>query len=375
MAKTSLGQIKRDLPETAEQKKTALKSALDDIHKSFGSGAIMKLGEHAKMNVSAIPTGSLTLDLALGIGGLPRGRIVEIYGPESSGKTTLALSTVAECQKMGGVAAFIDAEHALDPVYAKKLGVDTENLLISQPDYGEQALEITDKLVHSGAVDIIVVDSVAALVPKEELDGNMGDKNMALQARLMSQALRKLSGSISKSSCLVIFINQLRSSMAMYGAPETTTGGKALKFYSSVRIDIRRTETITEAKEAVANKVKCKVVKNKVAPPFKIAEFTMVFGEGIDHTGEILDIAVNMDIIKKSGSWFSYNGERIGQGKDAVKKYFADHKDLAEEIEGLVRSNSEKATLDEEEVIDPDGDDDIDPDDVPLDIVVEDFED
>jgi len=377
MAKANLGQIKRDLPETDEQKKTALKSAMDDIHKSFGAGAIMKLGEHAKLNVSAIPTGSLTLDLALGIGGLPKGRIVEIYGPESSGKTTLALSTVAQCQKAGGVAAFIDAEHALDPEYAKKIGVDTENLLVSQPDYGEQALEITDKLIHSGAVDIIVVDSVAALVPKEEIDGNMGDKNMALQARLMSQALRKLAGSISKTSCMVIFINQLRSSMAMYGAPETTTGGKALKFYASVRIDIRKTETVTEAKEAVANKIKCKVVKNKVAPPFKIAEFTMVFGEGIDHSGEILDIATNMDIIKKSGSWFSYNGERIGQGKEAVKKYFAENKDLAEEIEKLVRANSEKAKFAEEAEKDADGDDedDDDPDDVPLDIVVEDFED
>ena len=377
MAKANLGQVKRDLPETDEQKKTALKSALDDIHKNFGAGSIMKLGEHAKMNVSAISTGSLNLDLALGIGGLPKGRIVEIYGPESSGKTTLALSTVAQCQKAGGVAAFIDAEHALDPVYAKNLGVDTENLLISQPDYGEQALEITDKLVRSGAVDIIVIDSVAALVPKEELDGNMGDKNMALQARLMSQALRKLSGTISKTSCLVIFLNQLRSSMAMYGAPETTTGGKALKFYASVRIDIRRTETVTEAKEAVANKTKCKVVKNKVAPPFKIAEFLIVFGQGIDHSGEVLDIAVDMDIIKKSGSWFSYNGERIGQGKEAVKQYFSEHQDLAEEIEKLVRSNSDKATISEEKGKDDDDDDDdeVDPDDVPLDIVVEDFED
>jgi recombination protein RecA len=377
MAKSNLGQVKRDLPETQDEKKTALKNALADIQKSFGTGSIMKLGEHARMNVSAIPTGSLTLDLALGIGGLPRGRIVERYGPEASGKTTLALSTVAQCQKMGGVAAFIDAEHALDPVYAKKIGVDTENLLISQPDYGEQALEITDKLVRSGAIDIIVVDSVAALVPKEEIDGNMGDKNMALQARLMSQALRKLSGSISKTSCLVIFINQLRSSMAMYGPSETTTGGKALKFYASVRIDIRKTETITEAKEAVANKVKCKIAKNKVAPPFKIAEFVLTFGEGIDHGGEVLDIATDMDIIKKSGSWFSYNGERIGQGKEAVKKYFSEHKDLAEEIEKLVRANSEKASIAEEEVKDDDDDDDdeIDPDDVPLDIVVEDFED
>ncbi|MCL1793583.1 MAG: recombinase RecA [Oscillospiraceae bacterium] len=375
MAKSNLGQIKKDLPENEEQKKSALKDAMADIQKSFGAGSIMKLGEHARMNVSAIPTGSLTLDLALGIGGLPKGRIVEIYGPEASGKTTLALSTVAQCQNMGGVAAFIDAEHALDPVYAKKLGVDTDNLLISQPDYGEQALEITDKLIRSGAIDIIVIDSVAALVPREEIDGNMGDKNMALQARLMSQALRKLSGSISRTSCLVIFINQLRSSMAMYGAPETTTGGKALKFYASVRIDIRKTETITEAKEAVANKVKCKIAKNKVAPPFKVAEFVLTFGEGIDHAGEILELATTMDIIKKSGSWFSYNGERIGQGKEAVAKYFKENKDLAEEIEKLVRANAEKVTLAEEEVKDSDGDDDeVDPDDVPLDIVVEDFE-
>ena len=376
MAKSNLGQIKNELPENEEQKKAALKDAMADIQKSFGAGSIMKLGEHARMNVSAIPTGSLTLDLALGIGGLPRGRIVEIYGPEASGKTTLALSTVAQCQKRGGVAAFIDAEHALDPVYARKIGVDTNNLLVSQPDYGEQALEITDKLIRSGAIDIIVVDSVAALVPREEIDGNMGDKNMALQARLMSQALRKLSGSISRTSCLVIFINQLRSSMAMYGAPETTTGGKALKFYASVRIDIRKTETITEAKEAVANKVKCKVAKNKVAPPFKVAEFVLTFGEGIDHAGEILELATNMDIIKKSGSWFSYNGERIGQGKEAVAKYFKENKDLAEEIEKLVRANSEKVTLTEEEAKDSEGEDgEVDPDDIPLDIVVEDFED
>ena len=377
MAKSNLGQLKQELPENAEQKKAALKEAMADIQKNFGAGSIMKLGEHARMNVSAIPTGSLTLDLALGIGGLPKGRIVEIYGPEASGKTTLALSTVAQCQKAGGVAAFIDAEHALDPVYAKKLGVDTDNLLISQPDYGEQALEITDKLIRSGAIDIIVVDSVAALVPREEIDGNMGDKNMALQARLMSQALRKLSGSISRTSCLVIFINQLRSSMAMYGAPETTTGGKALKFYASVRIDIRKTETITEAKEAVANKVKCKIAKNKVAPPFKVAEFVLTFGEGIDHAGEILELATTMDIIKKSGSWFSYNGERIGQGKEAVSKYFKENKDLAEEIEKLVRANAEKVTLVEDDAKDSeDGDDDdVDPDDVPLDIVVEDFED
>ena len=368
----NLGQIKRDLPETDAQKKEALKSVIGQIHKDFGAGSIMKLGEHARMVVSAIPTGSLTLDLALGIGGLPRGRIVEIYGPESSGKTTLALSAIAQCQKLGGVAAFIDAEHALDPVYAKRLGVDTENLLISQPDFGEQALEITDQLVRSGAVDIIVVDSVAALVPREELDGNMGDKNMALQARLMSQALRKLSGSIAKSSCLVIFINQLRASMALYGTPDTTTGGRALKFYASVRVEIRRTsEKIMDGKEIIGNVTTCKVVKNKVAPPFKVAEFQMIYGEGISRGGEIIDLATEMKIIAKSGSWFSYAGERIGQGREAVKKYFDDHPDIAEEIELQVRANADKAMLPEDNTL---ADDEIDADDLPLDITVEDFE-
>ena len=370
----NLGQIKRDLPETDAQKKETLKNVIGQIHKDFGAGSIMKLGEHTRMVVSAIPTGSLTLDLALGIGGLPKGRIVEIYGPESSGKTTLALSTMAQCQKLGGVAAFIDAEHALDPVYAKKLGVDIDNLLISQPDYGEAALEITDQLVRSGAVDIIVVDSVAALVPREELEGNMGDKNMALQARLMSQALRKLSGSIAKSSCLVIFINQLRSSMALYGAPETTTGGKALKFYASVRIEIRRSsEKIMDGKEIIGNVTTCKVVKNKIAPPFKVAEFQMIYGEGISRSGEIIDIATNMSIINKSGSWFSYAGERIGQGREAVKKYFDENPDIAAEIEAQVRANSDKAKIPEDETL-ADDDDDIDPDDLPLDITVEDFE-
>ena len=370
----NLGQIKRDLPETEAQKKETLKNVIGQIHKDFGAGSIMKLGEHTRMVVSAIPTGSLTLDLALGIGGLPKGRIVEIYGPESSGKTTLALSTMAQCQKLGGVAAFIDAEHALDPVYAKKLGVDIDNLLISQPDYGEAALEITDQLVRSGAVDIIVVDSVAALVPREELEGNMGDKNMALQARLMSQALRKLSGSIAKSSCLVIFINQLRSSMALYGAPETTTGGKALKFYASVRIEIRRSsEKIMDGKEIIGNVTTCKVVKNKIAPPFKVAEFQMIYGEGISRSGEIIDIATNMSIINKSGSWFSYAGERIGQGREAVKKYFEENPDIAAEIEAQVRANSDKAKIPEDETL-ANADDDIDPDDLPLDITVEDFD-
>ena len=370
----NLGQIKRDLPETDAQKKETLKSVIGQIHKDFGAGSIMKLGEHTRMVVSAIPTGSLTLDLALGIGGLPKGRIVEVYGPESSGKTTLALSTMAQCQKLGGVAAFIDAEHALDPVYAKKLGVDIDNLLISQPDYGEAALEITDQLVRSGAVDIIVVDSVAALVPREELEGNMGDKNMALQARLMSQALRKLSGSIAKSSCLVIFINQLRSSMALYGAPETTTGGKALKFYASVRIEIRRSsEKIMDGKEIIGNVTTCKVVKNKIAPPFKVAEFQMIYGEGISRSGEIIDIATNMNIIAKSGSWFSYAGERIGQGREAVKRYFEENPDIAAEIEAQVRTNSDKAKIPEDAAL-AEQDDDVDPDDLPLDITVEDFE-
>ena len=361
--KNTMGEIKRDLPENEAQKKEALKTVMARIQKDYGSGSVMKLGEHTKMRVSAIPTGSLTLDIALGIGGLPRGRIVEIYGPEASGKTTLALSTVAQAQKMGGIAAFVDVEHALDPIYAQKIGVDIDNLIISQPDYGEVALEIVEKLVNSGAIDIVVVDSVAALVPKEELDGNMGDRTMALQARLMSQALRKLSGSVSKSSCLVIFINQLPASMNPYGSPETTTGGNALKFYASVRIDIRRGQRITEAKEVLGNHITCKVVKNKVAPPFKVAEFEMIFGEGISHLGEIVDIATQMDIVVKSGSWFSYNGQRIGQGRDNVKKYFTDNPEIAEEIEQKVRENSAKIKAGE---IETDDDDiDLDEEDIP----------
>ena len=366
-SKNTLGEIKRDLPENENQKKEALKTVMARIQKDYGAGSVMKLGEHTRMRVSAIPTGSLRLDIALGIGGLPRGRICEIYGPEASGKTTLALSTVAQAQKMGGVAAFIDAEHALDPVYAQILGVDIDNLIISQPDYGEQALEIAEKLVNSGAIDIVVIDSVAALVPKEELDGNMGDRTMALQARLMSQALRKLSGSVAKSSCLVIFINQLRDSMNPYGSPETTTGGNALKFYASVRIDIRKGQRITEAKDVLGNHVTCKVVKNKVAPPFKIAEFEMIFGEGISHLGEIVDTATSMDIISKSGSWFSYNGQRIGQGRDSVKKYFKDNPEIADEIERKVRENAAKikaGEMDPEEI-------ELEDDDEMLDIVDE----
>jgi len=340
MPKTGLTQIKRNFPENEAQKKEALKLVMQQIHKDFGTGSIMKLGEHTRMNVSAISTGSLTLDLALGIGGFPRGRIIEIFGPEASGKTTLALSCAAQAQKIGGIAAFIDAEHALDPLYAKKLGVDIDNLLISQPDYGEQALEITEKLVCSGAVDIVVVDSVAALVPKDELDGNMGDAKMALQARLMSQAMRKLSGVIAKSSCIVIFINQLRESMNPYAAHEVTTGGRALKFYASVRIDIRKGQRIMEDKAVIGNLTTCKVVKNKVAPPFKIAEFEMIFGHGISRMGEIVNIAANLGIIQKSGSWYSYEGVRIGQGTDKVKQHLTENPDVCAEIEAKVRAKS-----------------------------------
>ena len=296
------------------------------------------------MEIEAIPTGALSLDMALGIGGLPRGRIIEIYGPESSGKTTLALHVVAEAQKEGGEAAFIDAEHALDPVYAKKLGVDIDNLIVSQPDTGEQALEITESLVRSGALDVIVVDSVAALVPKAEIDGDMGDSHMGLQARLMSQALRKLAGAINKSKTVLIFINQLREKIGvMFGNPETTTGGRALKFYASVRLDIRKAENIKQDGEIKGSRTRVKVVKNKVAPPFREAEFDIVYGEGISRAGNILDMAVNMDIIEKSGSWFSYNGERIGQGRENVKKYLKQNPEILDEVESKVRANAEKA--------------------------------
>ena len=327
-----------------EEKRKALDAAMGQIEKQFGKGSVMKLGEYKAMEVEAIPTGALTLDVALGIGGIPKGRIIEIFGPESSGKTTLALHAIAESQKAGGVAAFIDAEHALDPIYARKLGVDIDNLIVSQPDTGEQALEITEALVRSGAIDIIVVDSVAALVPKAEIDGDMGDTHVALQARLMSQALRKLAGVLNKSKTAIIFINQLREKVGvMFGNPETTPGGRALKFYASVRLDIRRVENIKQDGEVIGNRTRVKVVKNKVAPPFREAEFDILYGEGISKEGSILDLAVNLDIIAKSGAWFSYNGERIGQGRENVKKYLKDNPKVLEEIENRIRDNYSKA--------------------------------
>ena len=336
------------------EKKKALEVAMGQIEKQFGKGSVMKLGEFQAMNIEAIPTGALGLDIALGIGGVPRGRIIEIFGPESSGKTTLALHIIAEAQKMNGEAAFIDAEHALDPVYAKHLGVDIDNLIVSQPDTGEQALEITEALIRSGALDVIVVDSVAALVPKAEIDGDMGDSHIGLQARLMSQALRKLAGAINKSKTVLIFINQLREKVGiMFGNPETTTGGRALKYYSSVRLDIRKIENIKQDGEVVGNRARVKVVKNKVAPPFREAEFDIVYGKGISKEGNILDIGVNLDIVEKSGSWFSYNGERIGQGRENVKKYMKEHPEMMADIEEKIRAKFseafEKSLGDEEE--------------------------
>ena len=327
-------------PAPATDRKKALQTALAQIEKSYGKGTVMRLGDRPDMNVEAIPTGSLALDAALGIGGVPKGRIIEIYGPESSGKTTLALHILAECQKQGGEVAFVDAEHALDPVYAAALGVDTDNMLVSQPDTGEQALEITDALVRSGAVDAVVVDSVAALTPRAEIEGEMGDTFVGLQARLMSQALRKLAGTISKTNCVVIFINQLRMKIGvMYGNPETTTGGNALKFYASVRLDVRRTESIKEGSNVIGNKTRVKVVKNKVAPPFREAIFDIMYGQGISKWGELVDLAVQMDIVQKSGSWFSMGDERIGQGKDSVKTYLMANPDIAEQVESKVREN------------------------------------
>ena len=335
------------------EKKRALEVALGQIEKQFGKGSIMKLGEYQEMNVEAIPTGALSLDVALGIGGIPRGRIIEVYGPESSGKTTLALHAIAETQKMGGEAAFIDAEHALDPVYAKHLGVDIDNLIVSQPDTGEQALEITEALIRSGALDVIVVDSVAALVPKAEIDGDMGDSHVGLQARLMSQALRKLAGIVNKSKTVILFINQLREKVGiLFGNPETTTGGRALKFYASVRLDIRKIENIKQDGEVIGNRARVKVVKNKVAPPFREAEFDIIYGKGISKVGNILDIAVNLDIINKAGAWFSYNGEKIGQGRENTKTYLEQNPKMLKEVEEKIRANFsqafEKSLVDEE---------------------------
>ncbi len=324
-----------------EDKMKALDAALANIEKQFGKGTVMKLGDSsANMNIEAIPTGSLSLDVALGIGGVPKGRIIEIYGPESSGKTTVALHVVSEVQKRGGIAGFIDAEHALDPVYASNIGVDINNLYISQPDNGEQALEITETMVRSGAVDVIIVDSVAALVPKAEIDGEMGDSHVGLQARLMSQALRKLTAVISKSDCVVIFINQLREKIGvMFGNPETTTGGRALKFYASVRLDVRKIETLKQNGEVIGNRTRVKIVKNKVAPPFKEAEFDIMFGKGISKIGDILDLAVSKGIVDKAGAWFSYNGEKIGQGRENAKNYLQENSAIALEIENKVRTS------------------------------------
>ena len=324
-----------------ENKLKALDAAISQIEKQYGKGAVMKLGDpSAAMNVETVPTGSLSLDLALGLGGLPKGRIIEVYGPESSGKTTVALHCVAEVQKRGGIAGFIDAEHALDPVYAKNIGVDIDNLYISQPDNGEQALEITETMVRSGAVDIVIVDSVAALVPKAEIDGDMGDSHVGLQARLMSQALRKLTAVISKSNCIVIFINQLREKVGvMFGNPETTTGGRALKFYSSVRLDVRRVEALKQGGEVIGNHTRVKVVKNKVAPPFREAEFDIMFGKGISREGDILDLAAGIDVINKSGAWYAYEGEKIGQGRENAKQFLADHPEICSEVEAKVRSH------------------------------------
>ena len=337
------------------EKKKALEAALGQIEKQFGKGSVMKLGEYQAMNIEAIPTGALSLDIALGIGGIPRGRIIEIFGPESSGKTTLALHAIAEAQKIGGEAAFIDAEHALDPVYAKHLGVDIDNLIVSQPDTGEQALEIAEALTRSGAIDIIVVDSVAALVPKAEIDGDMGDAHVGLQARLMSQALRKLAGVINKSKTVIIFINQLREKVGiMFGNPETTPGGRALKFYASVRLDIRKIENIKNDGEVTGARARVKVIKNKVAPPFREAEFDIIYGKGISKEGNILDLAVNLNLVEKSGARFSYNGEKIGQGRENAKLYLKEHKEIAKELEEKIRENFrqafEKSLGDEEDL-------------------------
>ncbi len=341
MAKEEKKEAKRI--ENKEDKLKALDAAISHIEKQYGKGSIMKLGESAKtMNVDSVPTGCLSLDIALGIGGLPKGRVIEVYGPESSGKTTVALHVVAEVQKLGGIAGFIDAEHALDPVYAKNIGVDVDNLYISQPDSGEQALEITETMVRSGAVDIVIVDSVAALVPKQEIDGDMGDSHVGLQARLMSQALRKLTSVISRTNCIVLFINQLREKVGvMFGNPETTTGGRALKFYSSVRMDVRRIESLKQAGEIVGNHTRIKVVKNKVAPPFREAEFDIMFGQGISREGDILDLAADCSVINKSGAWYAYKGDKIGQGRENAKQYLKEHPEIRDEVEKQVRVHYE----------------------------------
>lgn len=345
---------KEDMISKDENKMKALESALSHIEKQFGKGSVMKLGDtSAKMNIETVPTGSLSLDVALGLGGLPKGRIIEVYGPESSGKTTVALHVVAEVQKKGGIAGFIDAEHALDPVYAKNIGVDIENLYISQPDNGEQALEITETMVRSGAIDIVIVDSVAALVPKAEIDGDMGDSHMGLQARLMSQALRKLTAIISKSHCIVIFINQLRNKIGvMFGNPETTTGGNALKFYASIRLDVRRIETLKQNGEVIGNRARVKVVKNKVAPPFREAEFDIMFGQGISREGDVLDLAANEGIIVKSGAWYAYNDNKIGQGRENAKVYLKENPEIFAEVEAKVRAKymSEETEQEEEKI-------------------------
>ena len=361
MAATKKG--KTPVPQNLDGsgKAEALKTALSQIERSFGAGSVMRLGENTHMEIQAIRTGSLSLDMALGIGGVPRGRIVEIFGPESSGKTTVALHILAEVQKIGGTAAFIDAEHALDPVYAKGLGVDINELLVSQPDCGEDALEICEALARSGAVDAIVIDSVAALVPRQEIEGDMGQSMVGVQARMMSQAMRKLSGVISKSNCVVIFINQIREKVGViYGNPETTTGGRALKFFASVRIDVRKTEQLKDGNDIYGNHVKCKIVKNKVAPPFRVAEFDILYGKGISMSGEILDFAIALDVIKKSGSWFSYEGERIGQGKENVRKLLEGSPELMQEIEAKVRALSAEARLGEDQEFEVDDEDEDD---------------
>lgn len=343
MAEKKKGEVRKlfEVPKTAEDKKKALEGAIALIEKNYGKGAVMRLGQTETMNVAAIPTGSMTLDLALGIGGVPRGRIVEIYGPESSGKTTVALEIVAQAQKLGGEVAFIDVEHALDPVYAENIGVNINDMLVSQPDSGEQALEIAETLVRSGAIDVIVLDSVAAMVTKAEIDGEMGDTHVGQLARLMSQAMRKLTGVISKSNCVAIFINQIREKIGViYGNPETTPGGRALKFYSTVRIDVRRAEQIKNGTEIIGNRTKCKVVKNKVAPPFKECEFDIMYGKGISRVGEVLDLAVDLNIIKKGGAWFSYKDAKLGQGRDNAKEYLESHPEMMAEVEALIKENA-----------------------------------